>query len=444
VPDPKGWERTPTGGVWTDQYNTLGYVDITAALTRDGGVSTTKSFAAIEFHAGRVFYAGLQTPEWADTVFFSQLTDEAGKYGKCYQEADPTDETFNELVSNDGGFFVIPGMGGVVNMVTTRDALIVLGKEGVWEVRGGRAGFAANDYFVRKLSEEGCTSATGITVVENTMLYTGAGGIYIIAPNQYTGQLEVQNIITQTIQTKWNSITTAEQKRCQVFYDDALKRVYFMVRNAAVSTVDANCFNEFLIYDSKAQGWFRYTFDANGLHTACTIPTADDPSTSKKCKFFYEATSTTVKVADFSQTSFDDWDAASSPLPYLVFGHTFPGQNRKQAPIITVYNKRTETGYVANGDDWDAVNPSSTLMSAYWDWTNDAVTNKIGAQQEVYRHTRNFVPASADDVDGYPVVVTRNKVRGRGRALQLRFDGATDKDSHILGLTANFKVSRKK
>jgi hypothetical protein len=125
-------------------------------------------------------------------------------------------------------------------------------------------------------------------------------------------------------------------------------------------------------------------------------------------------------------------------------------QRRGQAPIITVFSKRTETGYTVSGSGWAGDNPSSTTMYARWDWTeNDpsvetSVSNKIGAGQEVYRHTRNFVPADATDTDGYPVVTTRNKVRGRGRVLQLKFKGATDKDSHILGFTVNSATTRKK
>ena len=81
-------------------------------------------------------------------------------------------------------------------------------------------------------------------------------------------------------------------------------------------------------------------------------------------------------------------------------------------------------------------------MTAYWDFTDDAVSGKIDNQNETYRHVRAFIPSGASDVDGYPVVITRNKVRGRGRVLQLRFDGAATKDSHLLGFTTNYKTTR--
>lgn len=422
-------------------------------IVRSTGIEHDDSLRAIEWHAGRAFYAGFANKEWADSLFFSQIVDNPNKYGKCYQEADPTDENFNALVASDGGEIIMPGMGGVIELVSLRNNLLVFSSDGVWEVSGGRGVFAANNFQVRKLTDEGCSSSTSIVKIESAAMYTGPGGIYLIAPNQYTGLLEVTNVITQTIQTKWNSVVTSAQEACQAFYDDALKRVYFMLRTEWDSDEGdyvagaANEYDEILVFDTKISAWYRYVFREAGLLTGCAIPTADDPSTSKKAKFIYKATSTTVKVADFAQTSFDDWSTThSQPVPYMYTAWDNIGdfQRRRQAPIITVFSKRTETGYVDNGTGWDPTNYSSTLMSGYWDWTNDAVSNKITATQEVYRKVRDFAPAAATDVDGYPVVVTRNKLRGRGRVLQLKFEGAADKDSHILGFTTNYKVSRKK
>jgi hypothetical protein len=360
--------------------------------------------------------------EWADTIFYSQIVDTPEKFGRCYQEADPTDPDFNQLVSTDGGTIVIPGMGGVTNMVSSRNSLLVLGSEGVWEVSGGQRGvFTADGYSVRKLSEAGCSAPCSVVKIENTVIYTGPGGIYVVAPNQYTGLLEVNNV-----------------------YDDAQKRAYFLIGPDATT----NFIDTALVYDAKIGAWFKYTFPTianNGLLTGFAVPTADDPTTNKKAKFIYEASTTTVQVADFAQTAFTDWDGTEQlPYMYTAWDNLGDFQRRRQAPVVTVFNVRTETGYTDNGTGWDPVNDSSTLMSAYWDWTNDAITNKITATQEVYRKVRDFAPASASDVDGYPVVVTRNKVRGRGRVLQLKFEGATGKDSHLLGFTVNYKVSRRK
>lgn len=89
-------------------------------------------------------------------------------------------------------------------------------------------------------------------------------------------------------------------------------------------------------------------------------------------------------------------------------------------------------------------NESSVLMQARWDWSDNSVSGKWGTAYQVYRKNRAFVPA--DDAangelqDGQPVVVTRNKVRGRGRALHIKFNTEPGKDAHILGWSINFDV----
>lgn len=469
------WTDEPnTFDSWIDQYQSLGTVDGSLSIARSNGVAHTDSVACVEWHAGRAFYSGMSNEEWADTVFYSQIVDTASKFGRCYQEADPTDEYFNSVVSSDGGTIVIPGMGGIIEMKSVRGALLVFGQDGVWEIAGNRqGGFTADGFSVRKITDAGASSNTSIVRIEDSVVYTGPGGIFIIAPNQYTGQLEATNAIEANIQTLWNQVTTAQQERCAAFYDDAQKRAYFMLgpdgsTSAYVDTM--------LIFDARIGAWFKYTFDDTqtnlGILTGEAIPTADDPTTNKKCKFIYQASLTdAVNVADFDQTGFDDVTGMTQQLPYMFTGWDNLGdfQRRRQAPVITVYSKRTETGWTdAGGGILTPVNESSTLMSALWDWTdakqwtsaaktaqedfdpadaestNPSVSGKIFRGIQVYRHTRNYVPATTSDVDGYPAVVTRNKVRGRGRVLQLHFKGEADKDSHLLGFTVNYKVSARK
>lgn len=430
---------------WLDQYSILGQVADSLALTKDDGQLNEDSFAAIEYHAGRVWFGGMKNTDYADWLFFSQITEDRTKYGKCYQEADPTNEDFNALTTADGGTIVIPGMGEVLAMRSLQNSLIVLAREGVWEVSGGQRGvFTADGYSVRKLSDNGCVSPTGHMLIDGGLAYVSHEGIYIVSPNQFTGILESVNVVRSLILKMWNEIPTAQQERVQCIFDPALQRGYFVYGADATE----NLHDTMLIFDGRVGGFMKWTFNTatdSGLLTGFVLPAADDATDHKLMKFIYQDSSSTVQVADFNQTSFDDFDGSNGPLPYLVTGWDNIGdfQRRRQAPVVTVYSKRTETGYTSTGNGFDAVNPSSTKLTAYWDWTDDSVTGKVGSQREVYRNVRQFVPSGTTDVDGYPVVVTRNKVRGRGRVLQLRFDGVADKDSHILGFTTNYAVTRK-
>lgn len=423
----------------------LGSVTTGTTLTRDSGSAIAVGPSSCAFHDGRLFFAGINDNEWSDYVFFSQIPDKIEKFARCYQVADPTDPENNQLVDTDGGWFVIQGIQGVQRMLSVRGALLVFADNGVWEVSGGQRGFfTPSGYSVRKVTDAGCNSPLSPIAVQNTAFYTGPEGVFRIAPNQYTGVLEANSVSKQLIQTKWNAIVEAEQRRVMSVYDDSKQRVLFLYgKNTATGFYD-----EILILDIEIPAWYYYKYNTaanTGIMSAYPISYTSSTEQANKIKFSCNVTdTTTVRTCDHGQTDYIDFDGAESPLPYVVTGWDNLGdfQRRRQAPIVTVYAKRTETGYTSTGSGWQGNNESSNLMTAYWDWTDDSVSGKIGQQQQTYRHTRAFTPADANDVDGYPVVVTRNKVRGRGRVLQLRFDGEATKDSHILGFTTNYKVVR--
>jgi hypothetical protein len=87
---------------------------------------------------------------------------------------------------------------------------------------------------------------------------------------------------------------------------------------------------------------------------------------------------------------------------------------------------------------------SSLYMQARWDWSDSSVAGKWGTPYEVFRPKRQiFAELSEGDgpfVTGQPVVVARNKVRGRGRALHIKWEAYPGKDAHLLGWSTNFEV----
>lgn len=446
-----------------------GQVDGGTVISNSDGKALTVGPSVCETFAGRIWYAGIDDAEWADTVFFSQVSLKTNTFGKCHQEADPTDEFNNQLRPGDGGTIVIPNMGVVNQLKATRNAVLVFATNGVWEITGGRGGFAATSFSVRQITDAGCTSPLSLTQFENSVVYTGPKGVMALSPNQYTGQLEDQNLTSQILEPTWNAITSANQARIQTAYDDAKKRLYVMYReNATLS----HTYDRALVFDLKNEGWYRLGFNygaAAGIISMVSISDADSSETNQKMKFQCQLTATTVDTCDMNQSAYLDFDGSESPTPYLVTGWDSSAgfQRRKQAPVIHVFNKRTGTGWTdAGGGDWSEDNEGSTLMTPFWDWTeatqwdvpsaptaqepwdasanNYGLSGKIGKQVETYRHVRAFTPLATSDVDGYPVLATRNKVRGRGRVLSMRFDGAATKDSHLLGFTMNYKITRSK
>jgi len=427
-----------------------GQIDGGDSLAKSDGEALTVGPKAVGFFAGRVWYAGIEASEWADTIFFSKIAQRAIAYGLCHQELDPTDQDLNSLSSSDGGTIVIPNLGRVHRFIPTRDSILVFSDQGVWEIGGGQRGvFTATGYSVRKVTDAECSSDRSPILIGTGAVYTGPRGIHQIAPNEFTSVLEETNISEQLIQTLWNEIPTVNQQVVQTIHDDALGRIYFLYGDSGLSgsSHNINQYANALVLDLKVGAYYKYVFDvgtAAGILTAYAITDSDSSDSNKKIKWSCETSTTVITTCDLDQTAYVDFGGSESPLPFFETGWDNLGdfQARRQVPVITVYAKRTETGYTLTGNGFDPDNESSNLLTARWDWTDDSVSGKIGSQNETYRHVRGFVPSGTTDVDGYPVVVTRNKIRGRGRVLQLRFDGAATKDSHILGFTTNYKISR--
>ena len=107
-----------------------------------------------------------------------------------------------------------------------------------------------------------------------------------------------------------------------------------------------------------------------------------------------------------------------------------------QAPYIYCYFDRTETGFVGNEvTGYTLENPSSCFMTAYWDWAADSYSNRVTTPQQVYRLQQDWRPNTSNlsEGNGYLLTISRSKVPGKGRALQLKFNSEDGKDFSLVG-----------
>jgi hypothetical protein len=451
---------------WTDSlasFSNGSYWGTDPVARSSGTGPLTTAPTAIEFHGGRLFFAGIQDATWDGYIFFSQVVQDSDNWYRCHTDADPTAKDFNAPVITDGGFFVVENMGKVLKLLSLQDSLLVFTDQGVWEITGRGTFFDPSNYNVRKVTNAPCGSPYSPIEVEGNAVYTGPTGVYLIAPNQFTRQLEATNISDERIRTFWNDIGPTYEPLVSTVYDDSTKRLYFLQGGTNNHTLEAPVQNTagklvvglIWVYDILQDAWYKWNFDQNatgssGIMHGFVLTGQDADSGAKKLKFAVLRSATTFEIMDFTGagTGFQDWTGNTNEASMLT-AHDGAGDfsRRKQAPIITMYMKDKNTGYTATGNGFSENNPSWVGMTAYWDWTDDTVSGKITDEINVYRKVRGFAPSGTGDVDGYPVVVTRNKLRGRGRALQLRFrasSSASGEDCHILGYTVVYKVSRRK
>lgn len=80
-------------------------------------------------------------------------------------------------------------------------------------------------------------------------------------------------------------------------------------------------------------------------------------------------------------------------------------------------------------------NANSCLMTAKWDYANESLTGLYSDSREIYRYNTLRLANGSGAADGYgfEIIETRNKVRGSGKAIVLRFESSTGKDFDLLG-----------
>ena len=440
------------------------------------------------FFAGRAWYAGVIGSNVLNTyVLFSQVATADDKFGKCYQEQDPTSEVLNDLVDSDGGVIPIQDAGEIVSLVPTANGVIVFATNGIWKIAGtANTGFAATGYEVTKISAVGVASAKSIVITDGGIMFWAYNGIYAIEPNQNTGNVGISNYSDNVIKTKFNSIASLAKKYVEGVYNPADKLVTWVYEEDLIENGGSEYRfrkNRALVFDVRLKAFYTLSFGSLASYspyifapfvTEDTGEVTQDfdvvtvgsdtvihtsPGTDKvlvngqivangnsATKFMvsrWNGTSLVITVADMLTTrdgpdKWFDWKYANNTgveeLPYVETSYV-PGptgfSKNMQALYVTTFMSRTETSLTGDGEP---VNGSGCLMRGKWEFSDNAISNKWGAQQQIYRIKRLFL----DDVEGgfengYPLVIAKSKVRGRGKALQLRFDCESGKDMQLAG-----------
>lgn len=432
------------------------------------------------FFAGRAWYAGIDSTTLGSTVYFSQVALDSSKYGKCYQDADPTSEVISDLVDSDGGAIIIQDCGEIIDLVTNDNGVLVFASNGIWNIIGtSQNGFTATGYEVQKLSGFGCVSQSAIVEVDDSIFYWSYSHICKVGKDQ-AGIPVVESVTRANIKTKYLTVPSVAKKYTSGAYNSSDGTIYWLFNNS-LTTNDAefahhktNC----IALDTRIGAFYTHSFP-----TSHALPGAVDIITTKevleqstdysvvdasdnvvvagadnvvagisnayasdkqyKCWTIVPSGATfEMTFSDFlnervAPTKFYDWytfDSVGVPnTAFLLTGYSFAPNGpdkRKQALYITTYMERTETGFDV---DYNPINESSCTLQARWDFTDSVNANKWTAGEEVYRHNRMFIPSTTEFDDGYPVVISKSKIRGRGRALQLKYTADVDKDMVILG-----------
>lgn len=450
----------------------------TNADTCAGGPTIVHEFA------GRVFYGGFsgeiidgdsKSPVLSSYLAFSKLVDNSVDLGKCYQEGDPTSREGSDIVDTDGGLIRISGMNSLLALENIGSTLVAIASNGVWAISGGSDyGFSATNYKVAKLSDFGGVSRDNVVKVGNTVLYWGQNSIYNVGQSN-TGELVVSSITDDTIQTFYSEISSDEKANSVGIYDDITKTVRWLYY--AEQVIGSEKGAKELILDTRIPSFYVYripNIPSTFLKGFFTVPTyrlsEGSVSVISGTELVLSSTDQVVipemlrtptpssvrylvmtKNVDpetfftfsyYKDGEFRDWKSENGvgidAKAFVITGAITANDSSvdKQVPYVTVHMYRTENGVDEN---LVPINQSGCFMSALWEWSNSPTSNKWSPPQQVYRYRRGYLANDVSDSydSGFELVTTKNKLRGIGRSVSLKFESEPYKDCRIVGWNLN-------
>lgn len=467
------------------EANKVKFPALTKTLATLPADYTTSGATVVNEYAGRVFYAGFggeiiggseKSPNLASFILFTQLVQNKTDLNKCYQVGDPTSRENSDVVDTDGGYIRISGLKKIYGMVTQDNCMFVIADNGVWKVLGGGDyGFSATNYSTDKISSFGCNNADSIVVVNDQVLFWGEAGIFSISKDQY-GDWKVANISETTIQKHFDNIDITDRMNAVGIYDDFDKKVRWMYNQ------DTDTFNNNIVYElvlNPQIGAFSltkfYNLDVTTPEVMEYIPSASFVAGDSFDSVVVNDTQVVVgsdnvvldsvlrteglqaikyvtlhgmvggnKGYTFSQykdTTFHDWKSVDGvgvdAKAYVLTGTITASDSSifKQVPYLILHMLKTENGMEVVDGQTVPANQSSCLVRSQWDWANSFHSGKWSNLFQAYRYRRPYLATSIIDPydNGFETVVTKNKLRGRGRALSLYFETEEGKDCKILG-----------
>ena len=444
--------------------------------------------ATCAFFAGRTWFGGIKSDTLGSWVVFSQVADTDDKYGKCYQDADPTSEVLSDLIATDGGVIPIQDAGNIVRIIAAYNSILVFAENGVWQILGGTdVGFSATSYEVRKLSNIGCVSHDAVVEAEQVVMYWSTDGIWAIKPNQ-AGSFDIVSASDTTIKTMFSEIPKQALSFVSAAYDLSDKTVYWLYNNNASQNGIDDRFkkDKMLCMDMRLGAFYTLAVSSlvsssplivgaiatkSGFSTTETfnvvdgsenqvvvgtdnvVATINTTSTLQSKMVFatlapvaaattYKLTFAVFEDGAVQAAKWVDWYTPNTTGitydAYIVTGYDMGANQQQGGPknmqglYVSVFFNKTETGIDASGNP---INDSSCTVQGRWSWTDTATANKWSVAQQAYRHKRvyNWAAPSATFDTGHAVVHSKLKVRGRGRSVQFKMQGAAGKDMQLLG-----------
>ena len=402
--------------------------------------------SCVVFYAGRAFYAGVAANRFSDKIYFTQIIDTDDKFGKGFQQNDPTSESPSDLLDSDGGVISLPLIESIITMRVIGDQLIILATNGLYLVGGTQQGpFKATDYTVTYLSSIGGVSHLSVLEVDGGLMWWNSDGIYAVAKDN-VGNFQVNNVSKSTIQSLLNTIPAANRPYVKGAYNKKDQIIQWLFSDSASLT--GFQYNRILELNLLSKAFYPYTIDTSlrprvvGLVSvggqSTTSVTQDVEITSggiledvlttladvvqieteivaPNSELFKYATtqasagSNTFTYSEIHDDNLVDWRSYNGVgVSYFSYGHS---GYRVRGEFLRPFNSTPILFVIQN------LEAGRCLVSGLWDY-NFRQSNP----QELY--------ITRPEVD---YILRRVKLRGKGRSLQIRFESVGNAQFSLVG-----------
>lgn len=430
-------------------------------------------------YGGRLFYLcdAITTPlNGSAFVAYSQINGASDRsYASCHQVNDPTCEDLNNVVATDGGALDVSSAGQPLRIFQGRSRVLVFGSDAVLEILSEADVFTPTSVGIREVTNNSIShystfsnnssSHTGpgvrrvvsesLVSVKDSFYYWSPTGVINLTYNKESREFNENNLTDNTIQSLYNTIPDNCRAAARGEYS---KEDSVIIWCYSLDSENPKKFTRALIYDLVLNAWTKFKFynddgcyilDLKIIPSAVKNNNADD--FLRQLIFVTYAPDIGVTTGYLSPESFEDFQGSTNSGEVQAFMQTGylnanDSARQKQTTYIVPSFLRTEDGFTDDGSgNLTPTNESSCLISAWWDYVDDASFPKANDTFEAYKYNRLYIPSGAADTFDYgqTVITTKNRLTGRGRALSLRFETSEGKDCRLLGWNLNFSQGTK-
>lgn len=456
-PAPQGYIRL---NPWNSARSSTCLAQSGVSLTLTGTVDQTSGAlrpTVTEFHAGRIWYAGVNASGYNGLIYFTRVVQDQTDFGWCAATNDPTSQTLFTFVASDGGALSIPQAGAIFRLISLGPNLIVFGANGVWAVTGSRGiGFSADDYNIANISYIRSIAGTSYVVAEGNIYWWNGSDINILSQGD-TGY-QVQSISYDKIKDFFIGIPLQSKKFARGAYNPRTHLIHWLyTSNAPSDPTSTYTYDTVLTHNLLSKAFYTWTIDTTqaSINSVVVIegagsvvgssPIVDNLSdivtdslgnplvtynfsstqvqtVTKFLCSYVNGSSYNFTFAESIQTAYKDWVYLSTGIDYtstFTTGYLVKtqGERRFQSNYIFVFN---DLANIAQ----EGLN--SYTFQAMWDYgavgNSGQWTQKQTITQTIVHNETNFNAGRR-----------RLKVRGSGISIQFKFTSVSGKPFYIIG-----------